>query len=197
LANTMFSSSSEMVRVANQYGVDGDDVCLLYDALSDDDISEIADFVISERGYSEQEILHILKETAYLARCLVHRKLGFILMHDPMFESAEDLLSHLNVAVLRVVREYEIQCATPEHMVARVAKSMKNQAINMAEKALREFENGQTAMEEGELEIARTETLSAVRALDKAVAKGVIHKNNAARRKGRLMKSLAALESEA
>jgi small subunit ribosomal protein S20 len=53
------------------------------------------------------------------------------------------------------------------------------------------------AMEEGELEIARTETLSAVRALDKAVAKGVIHKNNAARRKGRLMKSLAALESEA
>ncbi len=53
------------------------------------------------------------------------------------------------------------------------------------------------AMEEGELEMARTETLSAVRALDKAVAKGVIHKNNAARRKGRLMKSLATLESEA
>ena len=51
------------------------------------------------------------------------------------------------------------------------------------------------AMEEGEKEMARTETLNAVRALDKAVSKGVIHKNNAARRKSRLMKSLAALES--
>ena len=53
------------------------------------------------------------------------------------------------------------------------------------------------AMEDGEKEMARTETLNAVRALDKAVSKGVIHKNNAARRKSRLMKSLTALESEA
>ncbi|MCK4726274.1 MAG: 30S ribosomal protein S20 [Anaerolineales bacterium] len=53
------------------------------------------------------------------------------------------------------------------------------------------------ALEVGELEAARTETLIAVRALDKAASKGVIHKNNAARRKSRLMKRLSALESEA
>ena len=35
--------------------------------------------------------------------------------------------------------------------------------------------------------------LKAVSALDKAAEKGVIHKNNAARRKGRLMKKLASL----
>lgn len=34
--------------------------------------------------------------------------------------------------------------------------------------------------------------LSAISALDKAAEKGVIHKNNASRRKGRLMKRLAA-----
>jgi small subunit ribosomal protein S20 len=34
----------------------------------------------------------------------------------------------------------------------------------------------------------------AISALDKAAEKGVIHKNNAARRKGRLMKRLAALK---
>jgi small subunit ribosomal protein S20 len=33
--------------------------------------------------------------------------------------------------------------------------------------------------------------LKAISALDKAAEKGVIHKNNAARRKGRLMKKLA------
>ena len=38
--------------------------------------------------------------------------------------------------------------------------------------------------------------LNAISALDKAAEKGVIHKNNAARRKGRLMKKLAAFESE-
>lgn len=38
--------------------------------------------------------------------------------------------------------------------------------------------------------------LKAISELDKAAEKGVIHKNNAARRKGRLMKKLASLKSE-
>jgi small subunit ribosomal protein S20 len=41
---------------------------------------------------------------------------------------------------------------------------------------------------------AAVAVLAAISALDKAAEKGVIHKNNAARRKGRLMKRLAALE---
>lgn len=36
----------------------------------------------------------------------------------------------------------------------------------------------------------------AIKALDKAAQKGIIHKNNAARRKSRLMKQLAAMQSE-
>ncbi len=43
---------------------------------------------------------------------------------------------------------------------------------------------------------ARAATLAAVSTLDKAAQKGAIHKRNAARRKGRLMKKLAALESK-
>jgi small subunit ribosomal protein S20 len=41
---------------------------------------------------------------------------------------------------------------------------------------------------------AKEATVAAVSSLDKAAEKGVIHKNSAARRKGRLMKKLAALE---
>ena len=37
-------------------------------------------------------------------------------------------------------------------------------------------------------------TQEAISALDKAAQKGIIHKNNAARRKSRLMKKLATLE---
>lgn len=50
------------------------------------------------------------------------------------------------------------------------------------------------AIEDGVVEDARQTTLEAISALDKAATKGIIHKNNASRRKGRLMKKLAALE---
>lgn len=49
-------------------------------------------------------------------------------------------------------------------------------------------------LEQGEHAESRDAVLLAVRALDKAAEKGVIHKNNAARRKSRLMKRLAKLE---
>jgi len=42
----------------------------------------------------------------------------------------------------------------------------------------------------GELEAAREAVVAAIGALDKAAEKGVIHPNNAARRKSRLMKKL-------
>ena len=53
------------------------------------------------------------------------------------------------------------------------------------------------AIADGQLEDARQATLQAVSALDKAAEKGMLHKNNVARRKSRLMKRLAALEKEA
>lgn len=46
---------------------------------------------------------------------------------------------------------------------------------------------------EGDPEPAKAATLEAIRALDKAAEKGIIHKNNAARRKSRLMKHLNSL----
>ena len=52
------------------------------------------------------------------------------------------------------------------------------------------------SIEDAELDEARQATLEAVSALDKAAEKGVLHKNNAARRKSRLMRQLAALEKQ-
>jgi small subunit ribosomal protein S20 len=54
--------------------------------------------------------------------------------------------------------------------------------------------NAQTVIETGEMEDARSATLVAIKALDKAAAKGIIHKNNAARRKSRLMAKLNSME---
>jgi small subunit ribosomal protein S20 len=51
------------------------------------------------------------------------------------------------------------------------------------------------AMETGDVQDVTVQSVAeAVKALDKAAQKGVIHRNNAARRKSRLMKQLAALQ---
>lgn len=53
-----------------------------------------------------------------------------------------------------------------------------------------------SAMEIGEFELAQETTLMAISALDRAADRGVIHKNNAARRKSRLLKRLNSLEKQ-
>lgn len=47
----------------------------------------------------------------------------------------------------------------------------------------------------GDLAEAKTVTRQAIRELDMNASRGVLHPNNAARRKSRLMKQLAALEA--
>jgi small subunit ribosomal protein S20 len=50
-----------------------------------------------------------------------------------------------------------------------------------------------TVLATGASEESKEAVLFAISSLDRAVTKGIIHKNNAARRKSRLMKRLAAL----
>lgn len=56
--------------------------------------------------------------------------------------------------------------------------------------------NAKAVIESGEVEDARALTIQAISALDRAAEKGVIHKNNAARRKSRLMKRLNELTKQ-
>ena len=56
--------------------------------------------------------------------------------------------------------------------------------------------DARASMLEEDLDAARESTLKAISALDKAAQKGVIHKNNASRRKSRLLKLLGALENQ-
>lgn len=55
------------------------------------------------------------------------------------------------------------------------------------------IKNARLALEAGEYEAAEQAVKKATIELDRAASKGVIHRNNAARRKSRLQKHLAAL----
>jgi len=67
----------------------------------------------------------------------------------------------------------------------------RNRARTLVKQARQTIQSGD------DLQIAREATRKAVRDLDKAASRGVIHKRNAARRKSRLMKQLAQLEAQA
>ena len=71
-------------------------------------------------------------------------------------------------------------------------RRIRNKAIRTrARTAIRE---ARSTIEAGDLEDAVLSVQTAIKELDRASAKGVIHQKNAARRKSRLMKQLAVLQ---
>jgi small subunit ribosomal protein S20 len=79
----------------------------------------------------------------------------------------------------------------------RIRQSEKRRVRNAAVRsAVRTSVKGaRAAIEAGQADQARETLLHTIRVLDKAVTKGVIHKNTAARRKSRLTRQLNALAS--
>ena len=73
-------------------------------------------------------------------------------------------------------------------------RRLRNRAYTGATRAA--LKNAHAAFGAENVEEARVATIEAVSKLDRAAQKGVIHKKNASRRKGRLMKRLAQLEAK-
>lgn len=74
----------------------------------------------------------------------------------------------------------------------RIRSSRRKAASNLVVRsAARTYvKKAQQLIDEGQVEEAQAAVQQALSALDKAAQKGVIHRNNAARRKSRLMKRL-------
>ena len=87
--------------------------------------------------------------------------------------------------------------ATHKSAIKRIRQNEKRRLHNRTyrNRARTLVKQARTAIESGDLDEARKITSLAVRDLDKLASRGVVHKRNAARRKSRLMKQLAKLES--
>ncbi|MCL4238230.1 MAG: 30S ribosomal protein S20 [Anaerolineae bacterium] len=88
--------------------------------------------------------------------------------------------------------------ANHKSALKRIRSSEKKRQRNriFRSRARTEIKKARTFIEGADLENARQATLEAIRTLDKAAVKGILHPNNVARRKSRLMKKLARLEAE-
>ena len=82
---------------------------------------------------------------------------------------------------------------------SQIKRNKQNQAARLRNRVYRGsartfVRKAQSAIRNEETETAESDVLKAIRALDKAASKGVIHKNNAARRKSRLMAHFNSLK---
>lgn len=88
--------------------------------------------------------------------------------------------------------------ANIKSQIKRNRQNLKKRARNRVYRgtARSMVKDARIALSSSDAEQAQKAVTAAVSALDKAAEKGVIHKNNAARRKSRLMKKLAASSNQ-
>ena len=72
-------------------------------------------------------------------------------------------------------------------------KRLRNRTVRSRTRT--QIKKARVALDSGDVKNAVEATRQAISELDKAVTKGVLHRNNAARRKSRLMKRLAQLQA--
>ena len=82
---------------------------------------------------------------------------------------------------------------------SQIKRNKQNQKRRMRNRVYRGtartyVRKAEAAIKVGDSQASQEEVLKAIKALDKAASKGVIHKNNAARRKSRLVKKLNSME---
>ncbi len=80
-------------------------------------------------------------------------------------------------------------------MRSTVKKKARNQSLNSLAKT--NVVKAEKVISSGDVEAAKKSVTTAVSILDRAAERGVIHANNAARRKGRLVKKLNAISPKA
>jgi small subunit ribosomal protein S20 len=87
--------------------------------------------------------------------------------------------------------------ANHKSAIKRIRTSERRRVRNrvFVSRARTEIKQARAEIASNDLPGAREAVLTAIRVLDKAANKGILHRNNAARRKSRLMKRLAALEA--
>ena len=80
-------------------------------------------------------------------------------------------------------------------MRSTVKKKERNQSLTSMDKT--NVVKAEKVISSGDLEAAKKSVTAAVSILDRAAERGIIHANNAARRKGRLVKKLNAIAPKA
>jgi small subunit ribosomal protein S20 len=89
--------------------------------------------------------------------------------------------------------------ANTQSAIKRIRSSERKRRINQVHRSRARTFTKRThrLIQTGDLEAAAVTAQQAIKALDRAASKGILHKNNAARRKARLIKRLNQAKKQA
>jgi hypothetical protein len=118
------------LRLSRKYGIEPDDIqlCLRF-------LSEVERLAISERPpiniSSDEEIEGILTHLSKIINNLVYRQLRYVVMSTAS-TSFEDLVSDLQTHAVKLIRHYEIESRSSEHLIRTVVVGLKNHTDNLS-----------------------------------------------------------------
>ena len=116
----------------------------------------------------------------------------------PMVQSLADLKNIPEFASGFLIISRRHNLANIKSAKKRIRTSERQRVTNLAHRgrARTEVKKARAALASGDVEQAEEAVRTASSYLDRAATKGVIHRNNASRRKGRLAKHLAELKMD-
>lgn len=85
-----------------------------------------------------------------------------------------------------------IKSAAKRAKIAKINNARNKSAMSAVKTAIKNFE---VAVKANDVEAAKTALPVAIKTIDKAASKGLLHKNNAANKKSRLMKAFNAMQA--
>lgn len=133
IATQANSSLDDLKAITKLYKVEVEDLLLLKKYLNTAEKSLLSALPSAPGSYSRRQVAALTKHIDPIIRNIVYRQLAFVFNHDAMMDGADDLIGQLRTQAIKVVREYEVQNITNDHMIKNVVVGVQNHAVNIAE----------------------------------------------------------------
>lgn len=133
MANSEELDDATLLSIGLNYSIEPDDLQVLYRILNERERQALASLATPPGEWTTLQVQDLLKRVDHIIKNFAKKYLTFVLNHDESMETIEDLAGELRTAAVRVIREYEVQNLTDDHMVKMVVRSVRNHAVNMAE----------------------------------------------------------------
>lgn len=130
LGDTLRPNWGSCLRLSRKYGIEPDDIHLCLRFLSHAERTTVFGRP-PVNLLQEEEIESILSKLKKIIHNLVYRQLRYVVISTAA-TSLEDLISELQTQAVRLLRYYEIERRSPEHLIRTVVVGLKHHTNNLA-----------------------------------------------------------------
>jgi hypothetical protein len=133
MANSEELDDPTLLSIGLKHDIEPDDLQILYRILNERERQALASLATPPGEWTTLQVQDLMKRVDRIIKNYAKRYLRFVVKHDEAIDTIEDLAGELRTAAVKVIREYEVQNYTDDHMIKTVVRSVRNHAVNMAE----------------------------------------------------------------